>query len=651
MCIVVAPLPTHTHTLLIYSFPFTYTHTHPPSQMGSSNISKTNCLFTLDINNRQLPFLTGSEKSANSFFKNKNHYCIDNSTIDAMVASPTNPPSFGNVSPTSTLCCSNNNEDDYYEGFPSVSNNNRSNNKKTNQLAEPIQLSSNKPVLPPKNSELRAIFFDDFPSSTESSTDFSDVSLPSSKNLISSITTPSSSTSLHHISQHSNNNNNHTLETFSPESSNCSTTPLESSSNQTPKMAVNNKASHHSLRKRRSHVLRKTSNRQLRHQPSMLDLIDSRKLTTFPQVYNTFIGLSDQVEHTSYPAPPSTISNSASSNRTLAPLIHNNNNNSSQYSPSPKPKFKDHTFSSFAPHYHDSDIRSSSLIISDEVGTDIVFVEDYFNESHHDLQAETDDRSLSDLDPRCTNNSFLPFNENKSHHRKTDSSESIHQLTPKATRDFSSSSNNLSPFSTIRRGTTRIKSCVHCNKPLYELSKTQFSEFVCHSCAAIHQVSNMNNTGSSLFIPKKRNRVFHYDEESMDIDENTENFNNSSISIQLNSTTNNEEEYLPQRPHYYSHTVGHYSSQALFSPFASTNDVSTANSLLNRDNSMMGYKSQSTSCLTTSVATGTSNGNISQSVHNMNHNRLQWYATMRKKLRWRWRISGLLPTSLVGNHQ
>lgn len=33
----------------------------------------------------------------------------------------------------------------------------------------------------------------------------------------------------------------------------------------------------------------------------MLDMIDNNKLTTFPQVYSTFVGLSDQVEHSSSP--------------------------------------------------------------------------------------------------------------------------------------------------------------------------------------------------------------------------------------------------------------------------------------------------------------------------------------------------------------
>lgn len=76
---------------------------------------------------------------------------------------------------------------------------------------------------------------------------------------------------------------------------------------------------------------------------------------------------------------------------------------------------------------------------------------------------------------------------------------------PRHPHDNNSSSSHmpgLSPFSTMRRGCV-VKACLHCRKPLPDLSLANYCELVCKDCAALHQQSFLYLLPSSLHSNSK----------------------------------------------------------------------------------------------------------------------------------------------------
>lgn len=202
-----------------------------------------------------------------------------------------------------------------------------------------------------------------------------------------------------------------------------------SQSKQQPQLpkTLRRKNSSRALRKRqsRTQLNPKQSKRQFNH--SNLDLLDNNKLTTFPQVYNTFININGQVELSSDPSPgpPKSATIMSHQHQQLHQHLHQ--------------------------HLHHAPALSKDAI---------VFVEDYFDPDF----LGTDSSSSS-------------------------SAQHAHLQQHRVAKSTSSSSCSLSPFSTMRRGSL-VKACVHCKRHLVEFTNTSFSELVCNDCAFLHQQQN-----------------------------------------------------------------------------------------------------------------------------------------------------------------
>lgn len=496
------------------------------------------------------------------------------------------------------------------------------------------------------------------------------------------------------------------------------------------------KPSQQSLLKQRSRIVGcKKSSHSLRSKPSMLDLIDSNKLTTFPQVYSSFASLANNSEH------------------------------SSSHSPS--------IISASQDKYFDGETLSASLINTSKPGSQIVFVEDYFDDAHLKNKsarnfsnakfssANFDSDSLKNYkcsmeQPKSESKSILnsgfederdtaglnqthlkdklignlengkkPDSNTRIEKTNADSLTSLEQkdfddalgffnlvpstpsestidlnsssimgeasntntitsaLTPKQSsrRTVSSSSQSqLSPFSTMRRGSV-IKACIHCQKPLHELSNTQYSEFVCNDCAGFHQLlADPGNSKHRSYTHKKLKKVYGFHQGSgnwCDMNQRSYNTgpslhvkklrNSSTLELPrgdiLNSPCTDEDLRhslkLPRNNVHYTLKTGRKFESDFDLPSSAydDNDEGSSNSLNfsnrkgpqaigpNTSTPNLLYSSSSSSlpmplfareCQQRGINT-LANGNF----------KMEWYATMRKKLRWRWRISGLLPSGMV----
>lgn len=187
------------------------------------------------------------------------------------------------------------------------------------------------------------------------------------------------------------------------------------------------------LRKRQSRTQLNPQRAKRPFQPSAsastsnLDQLDHHKLTTFPQVYNTFVNRHGQVELTADPSP--------------LPL---------QLPPSQH-------FTSF--------VNASSPTLG--LGRDqdaIVFVEDYF-------EPEVSDPALA-----TSQSASAPF-VRRHHAVKSVSSDS--SLSPFSTMQRRGSL-------AVKGAAT---CCVHCHKQLLEFAHTGFVELVCNDCAGFQQLA------------------------------------------------------------------------------------------------------------------------------------------------------------------
>lgn len=500
------------------------------------------------------------------------------------------------------------------------------------------------------------------------------------------------------------------------------------SSNILPNMR--RKSSQQSLRKKRSHVLRKKSSRQLKPRPSMLDMIDNNKLTTFPQVYSTFVGLSDQVEHSSSPV---------GSSENLRDVTHY------------------HTFSGVGKNYFqsnsiynksfDGEASVSSLMVANNLESGIVFVEDYFDEVHlqnktarnfssanfssanfgsptahsksksstsilgnlsgaaessqrlarlinkkqddspHQLQFENtldspnidleapfaasspNDKGSKSLHNKSRSLVFEDFGELLATPSKPSkvskvskdsgstpalntqgSSSTVSPIkTPKRTskRNVSSSSHTqLSPFSTMRRG-SMLKVCVHCQKPLYELALTQYSEIVCNDCAGFHQLLS----GGNPYKPRTT-KPFELDNGSNSLNGSRANLNtigyNSGSPIMVNKLRSSNNLNSPNsRFHHnnYTTTSARPYESAIDLTSTTFGDITTSNHgrhTIGPNTRLSASMTSLGSMISTMSLRSDRKGSVGDG-----KSKLEWYASVRKKLRWRWRISGLLPRGLV----
>lgn len=349
-----------------------------------------------------------------------------------------------------------------------------------------------------------------------------------------------------------------------------SSTSLASEYSSSSTTILQKKPSQATINKSKTRTLKKAASiRQIQHRPSMLDLIDNRKLTTFPQVYNTVIGLSDQVEHESVPVCTSKLtSDNKASSSALFPTDSNT----------------------------DNDVRiATSLMTANSLDSSIVFVEDYFSpDSAATLPSNT-------------------FNENYAFPTKD---------SPPRTFSSSSTTNmqSLSPFSTMRRGTFASRSCVHCSKPLYETSAQ--GDAVCADCAGFHQLF----TDDTLQHPQHQKQPSPTENPS------------SAFRIPYNTMSAASQLFVKKRR---TNTIN-----ATTNPVRRTEslmDLPHSDSTLNPPLTMNHANTSSASLLMMMMVRGNSEGSIGGGLRH----RGDWYTTVRKKLRWRWRISGLLPQGLV----
>lgn len=501
------------------------------------------------------------------------------------------------------------------------------------------------------------------------------------------------------------------------------------------------KSSPQSLLKKRSSVVRRKSSRSLKSKPSMLDLIDNNKLTTFPQVYNTFVGTSGVVEHSSSPV---------ASNDSFLNCYHTFSGigrpSSRKYVSSNTPQDK----------YFDGETSVSSLMMANNMDGRIVFVEDYFDEIHlHNktarnfssanfssanfgsdsptgprpsnskarsalskpLTATLEDTSNSKLVSRLQgdgtktgdslrhglnkglqppftvsspNKKLLPPLEPKNADSKLDSFNEI-LATPsriptttgsknsspfstvgstvtvepvstprqsKSKRNVSSSSQcQLSPFSTMRRG-SMIKTCVHCHQQLYELSNTQYLEFVCNDCAGFHQLLSGNETKKPRKLPKS----LDLDDHALPGPDGIKGYNmgpplvvkkvrNTNTPV-VSTTSLSLSPYNGSNPHRTA-AVDHKFKSTIDLPASAYIDWTSASNgrhTIGPNSDFSAWASASMVSLGSFVSNfsrRTVAGECQNGMDSSPKRKMEWYASMRRKLRWRWRISGLLPQGMV----